>query len=396
MRKKSASIITILLLLIMADVSFRIMIAKADGTIYIRSDGSVSPSTAAIYTADNITYVMTATINNSIVIERNNVVFDGSGHTLQEIADSKPLTGGISLFEIDNVTIRNLQIRAFYWGIYLQSCSNIRINKCKLEACEDMGILFLYSDCVEIYENNITSNNIGIGLVSSTRSSIYNNIGSNIYGIQLEESSSIRVYANNVTANVLRGMWLSDVQFTILSKNNLVGNTIFLMGRTNYPSTTNNTICGNTLKVDEGITLYYTQNNTFHHNNFDGTPAQMNWFMSFDIWDHGHPEGGNYWDGYNGTDSYNGPFQNETGSDGIGDTPLLPDRYPLMKPYISVPGNVNYDRTVDSEDKALLSLFFGSGSTSLEWNPEADFNIDGMINILDAIILANNFGRTWS
>jgi len=40
-----------------------------------------------------------------------------------------------------------------------------------------------------------------------------------------------------------------------------------------------------------------------------------------DIWDNGYPSGGYYWSDYNGTDSYSGPYQDLTGSDGIGDTP---------------------------------------------------------------------------
>lgn len=48
--------------------------------------------------------------------------------------------------------------------------------------------------------------------------------------------------------------------------------------------------------------------------------------------------GGNYWGNYTGIDLYRGSFQNETGSDGIGDTPYLigpgnRDNYPLMDPY---------------------------------------------------------------
>jgi len=43
------------------------------------------------------------------------------------------------------------------------------------------------------------------------------------------------------------------------------------------------------------------------------------------VWDDGYPSGGNYWSNYNGTDLYSGPYQNETGSDGIGDTPYTID-----------------------------------------------------------------------
>ena len=56
------------------------------------------------------------------------------------------------------------------------------------------------------------------------------------------------------------------------------------------------------------------------------------------VWDNGYPSGGNYWSDYAGEDLYSGPYQNETGSDGIGDMPYVidesnTDNYPLMNPY---------------------------------------------------------------
>jgi hypothetical protein len=54
-------------------------------------------------------------------------------------------------------------------------------------------------------------------------------------------------------------------------------------------------------------------------------------------WDNGYPSGGNYWSDNGGADSYSASYQNETGSDGIGDAPYVidsnnTDRYPLMGP----------------------------------------------------------------
>jgi len=61
--------------------------------------------------------------------------------------------------------------------------------------------------------------------------------------------------------------------------------------------------------------------------------------MSNNTWDNGYPSGGNYWSNYTDADLYSGPYQNETGSDGIGDTPYVidaenQDNYPLMNPWI--------------------------------------------------------------
>jgi len=72
------------------------------------------------------------------------------------------------------------------------------------------------------------------------------------------------------------------------------------------------------------------------------------------FWDNGYPSGGNYWSDYNGTDLFSGPYQNETGSDGIGDTPYgidenNQDRYPLMKPYPWGPHDVGVTSTTTSK-----------------------------------------------
>ena len=61
------------------------------------------------------------------------------------------------------------------------------------------------------------------------------------------------------------------------------------------------------------------------------------------MWDNGQIDGGNYWEGYNGTDAFSGPNQDQPGSDGIGDTPVpIPggpseDGFPLMAPKIMTP-----------------------------------------------------------
>jgi PKD repeat protein len=77
-----------------------------------------------------------------------------------------------------------------------------------------------------------------------------------------------------------------------------------------------------------------------YHNNFMNSPSQVAGiqFSSPNTWDDGYPSGGNYWSDYNGTDLYSGPYQNVTGSDGIGDTPYViatnnTDYYPLTIPF---------------------------------------------------------------
>jgi len=81
----------------------------------------------------------------------------------------------------------------------------------------------------------------------------------------------------------------------------------------------------------------------FYHNNFidNYDHAWVDWGITSNTeWDNGYPEGGNFWDDYEGVDEFSGPGQNIPGSDGIGDSPrLIPeyetqDDYPLMNQWI--------------------------------------------------------------
>jgi hypothetical protein len=82
--KKVSWLILILLLVSVLVVVFYAKPVKAEsGTIYIRADGSIEPSTASISTIDNVTYTFTGNIYGSIVVERNNTVIDGAGYTVQ-------------------------------------------------------------------------------------------------------------------------------------------------------------------------------------------------------------------------------------------------------------------------------------------------------------------------
>jgi parallel beta-helix repeat protein len=102
----------------------------------------------------------------------------------------------------------------------------------------------------------------------------------------------------------------------------------------------NNTLCNSTISnsAAECIIVAASNNNHIAHNNFINYGQRPYAEESFNnTWDDGYPSGGNYWSDYMGVDLYKGPYQNNTGSDGIGDTPYVidaynRDKYPLMYP----------------------------------------------------------------
>jgi len=344
--------------------------------IHIRANGSIDPADAPIQReGDN--YTLTEDIHGSIVVERDNVVVDGAGYALRGTGalDSK----GIFLDETNNVTIKNVEIRAFYTGIAISGSSN---NK--------------------LYRNNITDN---------------------LYAIRLYQSSNNSVAGGKVTANIFMGIWLENSSDCWISGNNIAndwiglllsaspGNTIQINDITKnigygiaLEDSSNSSISGNTVENSYyGIELYSSSYSTIFHNSFINSTRQAQVYgnSSANNWDNGYPSGGNHWSDYTGIDIYSGLYQNETRSDGKGDTPYSidvnnVDHYPLMNPWIAAPpGDINRDGKVDIEDVAIAAKAFGSHPGHPRWNPVADQNEDGKIDIRDIALVAKNFGKTY-
>jgi hypothetical protein len=109
---KMIAVSEIMLTLILTSMLAMVLSVKpvsAYTTVYIRANESVDPSTAPVFTDDNVIYTFTDNIYDEIVIERNNIVVDGSGHTLQ----GQGIGYGFHLDNIENVTIKAVIIKSF-------------------------------------------------------------------------------------------------------------------------------------------------------------------------------------------------------------------------------------------------------------------------------------------
>jgi parallel beta-helix repeat protein len=154
----------------------------------------------------------------------------------------------------------------------------------------------------------------------------------------------------------------------------------------------NNTVDVNYVAYNNrtGIYLGSSSNNTIYHNDFINNRQQAATFLSQNNFDDGYPVGGNYWSDNNGTDSNN---------DGISDTPYIvgannTDNFPMMKTLqTTAKGDVNLDGIVDIYDAITLAKAYDSSPGQPNWNPYADFNKDNKVDIFDALILAANFGK---
>jgi parallel beta-helix repeat protein len=435
-RRQFSRIVGTLLLafVLIATTNFRVR-AQASGPIYIRENGSIDPPTSPISSVDNITYTLTDNIGSdtdALIIERDDIVVDGAGYTLQGTESG----AGVSLSGVTNATIKNLQINAFYDGIYLWSSKHNTIS--------------------------------GINITGNTE-----------YGIYLDIASSYNnISQNSVTSNAIDGIFLYYSPY--------------------------NTVFGNTISYnDAGVTISTNSpGNTFFHNNFIGNTEEV-YVSDIAAWDAGYPLGGNYWSGYTGSDLNGGPYQNETGSDGIGDTSYgldqnNVDHYPLISPlvhdvgitavspsksivgqgysmtvgvqainygkqpesfnlavransttintqttgleagasgtatcpwntskvakgnytigayvppvqgethtadnnftdgtiYVGVPGDVDGNHKVNVVDLLMVAKAYGTNLQSSNWNPNMDVDCNNKVDVIDILITAKNYGKT--
>ena len=178
----------------------------ASETIYIQPDGTISPPTAPIVkNGDNYTITGDISTNgDGIVIQRNNTVLDGAGHTVQ--GASTPSSGGIRLSEGYQISIKNVRVRAYGSGILLDEYSSFNsIRNCTVEA-NDYGIsCWALSENNTILGNNVTGNVLsGIWIAGSANNTIVENriVGNGQYGINIESSANCTICRNNFMSNV--------------------------------------------------------------------------------------------------------------------------------------------------------------------------------------------------
>jgi parallel beta-helix repeat protein len=222
------------------------------------------------------------------------------------------------------------------------------INEQNKTAPADAGYLALIN-CTQITVQNlqISNNCQGLLLAYTRNSTISNNsLTRNGCGLQLFNSPHNIAFKNNLTGNDV-GVWFIQANNNHIMDNDLIANNDAMR----LYSSSNNVIIENNIETNNlGICFWNSSSNSFHHNNFKNNTQQVydySWEYpeqcpsSINTWNVNYPSGGNFWSDYLGVDLYHGPYQNVTGSDGIGDTPYVidesnQDKYPLMSPWPSI------------------------------------------------------------
>jgi parallel beta-helix repeat protein len=324
------------------------------GTICITADGGVV-GTSQIQRKGNI-YTFTDNIKGYIDVERDNLIIDGAGYSVQ--GDGKVGTKpGINLSERSNVTIKNITITGF--ANEYRTGLALLINKARDSIIESSNItnnsggIYIYdSRNIKVTGNNITNYlDTGIKVVGSENISVTDNYVSGgkgvriwSFGLSLFNSKYTLISRNNITANPY-GIGLATSLENVLSNNYVARNDIGIyitFGGKNL--VTENVIMDNDrwgMRLSSGPTY---PSNIIYHNNFvnnnknnisEELQVSNPWFFGpeSNTWDNGKE--GNYWSDY----KIRYPGAKEVDGSGVWNTaffinPNNIDRYPLVNPWI--------------------------------------------------------------
>lgn len=244
-------------------------------------------------------FVRNGTYSENVVLNKPNLTLIGEDkHTTVIDGNGESV---VSL-EVNNTKIKGFTLQNGDCGILMSPWTHEHAISNNIIENNDYGVSGHY-DCfdVSICDNTISSNNIsGIQMLFS-HSMISNNL------ISDNGKGEFQGYSSGI--QIVMGV-NSEVVYCV-----------------------NNIVFGNTIKNHQiGIwAIRYSEENLFFHNNLVNNTIQFSGRTT--MWNNSIIE--NYWSEYSGVDMCSGPYQNETGSDGIGDTPYEvdvnnQDEYPLM------------------------------------------------------------------
>jgi len=336
-----------LLLTSMLTLAFNIQPVRAEPkTWYVDDDGPadfnlIQETINAANQGDTI-FVKTGTYLENVFVNKNNLTLTGENKEATIIDGGG--VGHVVRVQANSVIIDSFTIRNGNDGIFLDGSDDTTIIGNSIFYNQYAGILLGWgSNGNAIFANSITSNSYA--------------------GIDMRQSFNNTIWSNYIS-NGNKGIVImdSDNSCNIVSSNTLFNNTYSLY-----------------LAASSGI--------AFYHNNFFKKDTQVIAGYA-NIWDDGYPSGGNYWSDYNGTDLYCGPYQNEAGSDGIGDIPYkidpwVHDRYPLMNPWTQpqhdLVTSLLTPRFVRLGSSTSLNAILRNGGLSDEINLEFLLIINGSI-----------------
>jgi parallel beta-helix repeat protein len=275
-----------------------------------------------------------------------------------------------TLKELYVMPVRNIDLDRYYWTIQ--------------SAIDDANLGNTIEVGQGIYEENVIIDKRLIIIGNDSDNTIIDGGG----GLDVVKITGDDVHLQGFTIlNGTVGINLNSTQNSYVEGNLVTGTSIGI--KLTYSSS--NTIYGNNISACSGFGIHLddtTGDNLIIHNNFLFNGIQARDEGTNNIWNSSYPSGGNYWSDYGGMDNYEGPSQNITGSDSIGDAQYdidldSQDYYPFMEPHsfsenqmilkqgwnlVSIP-NIQEDKNIQLVLASIHGLY-----DAVQWYDPTDSN----------------------
>jgi parallel beta-helix repeat protein len=384
MNMKKIVLLAFVSLFILATVGtqFMVRVAATPMTIYVDVGNASGPwDGTAEHPYKNITsgieyasagdtiYVRAGTYNESIFINKNNLMLVG------ENREATVINGGgassVIYVAANNVTFSGFTIKNSGKGIWLWNSNNNNFSD-NAALNNQYGIYINGSSHNILSGNTVSNNTYGIYASDSDSNVLSGNIASyNQYAVYLDFSRN-NVLSSNTASSNNYGFYLWGSDNNLLSGNSISSNVYGIY----FFYSSNNTLTYNDASNSQhGFYLWQSKDNIISQNNFINNTEQVSSIGSVNSWDNGVE--GNYWSDYHGVDA---------NRDGIGDTPYVidannTDRYPLMGIFniypVPVPLHVPSNVTVISNSTITDFLTPISLDTPYPEVMSVSFNVTG-------------------
>ena len=262
-------------------------------SIVIQRNGEIEGTDLIVRSGD--VYTFSENVSGTILILRDNLVLDGAGYALSGYGVLS--YHGIDVTDQVNITVKNVIIEHFQYGLWLKNSSENTILDCTVTNNREWGLrLYNTSNSNNIVSNNFINNHFGgVQVFNESNNNLFSNneFNMNAKGLEIATSQDNTI-ANNYIHGNDDGVVISDRR-NIITENVITENFdrgIFLSG-SKEGVVTSNTIESN------GIGLISTSgsNNTINYNNFVKNYLQAKCIASNNTWIN------NFWSNYNGTGS---------------------------------------------------------------------------------------------